>query len=184
MAGGLGPFAIHMLQHILAMNVAAPLIILALHRRLPTDLWRFWPVATICQIGLLWGWHAPPVMASAMAHPGLLFAMHGSLFVSALLFWGALATMPQDNQWRSIFALLVTGKLFCLLAVLLAFSPRLLFGHLHAIGGDGAMLADQQLAGLWMLVACPLTYVLAGIIISWRWLRDLETRYESDGGTA
>ncbi|WP_137392240.1 cytochrome c oxidase assembly protein [Rhodoligotrophos defluvii] len=184
MDASLGPLASHMLQHILTMNLAAPIIVLALRRHLPDGLWRVWPLATLLQLGLLWGWHAPRVFDAAMADTSLLLAMHLSLFASALLFWGALATMPGDQQWRSIFALLITGKLFCLLGVLLTFSPRVLFGHSHGTAHGASALADQQLAGLWMLIACPLTYVAAGIFVSWRWLRDIEKRCEDNGRPA
>jgi len=37
------------------------------------------------------------------------------------------------------------------------------------------MLADQQMAGLLMLVACPLTYVLAAIVIAARWTLRMDT---------
>jgi putative membrane protein len=76
-----------------------------------------------------------------------------------------------------MFALLITGKLFCLLAALLVFSPRVLYpdalaAHRHApVAAD--LLSDQHLAGLLMLVLCPLTYVLAGVLIAERWLREL-----------
>ena len=35
-------------------------------------------------------------------------------------------------------------------------------------------LADQQLAGLLMITACPLTYVTAGVIIAARWVLELD----------
>jgi putative membrane protein len=62
-----------------------------------------------------------------------------------------------------------------LLGALFTFSPRLVY----AAGMSGAHhsqigLADQQLAGLMMIVACPLTYVLAAVVIASRWLFALE----------
>ena len=42
------------------------------------------------------------------------------------------------------------------------------------IAGD-ELLADQRLAGLLMLIACPFCYVLAGIAIAAKWLQELET---------
>jgi putative membrane protein len=75
-----------------------------------------------------------------------------------------------------LFALLVSGKLFCLLAVLLVFAPRFFYGA-HGTHSHGGMpvdqLADQHLAGLLMLVVCPLSYVAAAVAIAAQWLREL-----------
>jgi putative membrane protein len=60
-------------------------------------------------------------------------------------------------------------RLFCLLGAIFVFAPRPLFAH-HG----GVSLEDQQLAGLLMIVACPLTYVVAGTVIAARWVLALE----------
>jgi putative membrane protein len=114
--------------------------------------------------------------------PSLVAQMlwHSSLLLSALLFWRALVP-ASGTGWQSIFAVLVTGKLVCLLAVLLVFSPRLLYlqapgaATKHAIehAAQRPDLADQQVAGLLMLAACPLSYVLAGILLAAQSLSDL-----------
>lgn len=182
----IGPLSAHMLQHVAVMNVAVPILVFGLALRGPDHLWRSWPLATSCQLFLLWGWHNPPALALAMASPAAMAAMHISLALAALWFWAAIASTPASGQWRAIFALLVTGKLFCLLGALLVFAPRHLFpsmvtAHAGHAGPSAAMLGDQQLAGLIMLTACPLTYVLAGIVISARWFLSLERRAAADG---
>jgi putative membrane protein len=54
-------------------------------------------------------------------------------------------------------------------------SPRTLYATLHAGHADQAIaLADQQLAALLMVVACPLTYIAAGVILSAQWLEEIE----------
>jgi putative membrane protein len=106
--------------------------------------------------------------------------MHASLFILSLWFWLAIFARRGSTRWQALLVLLVTGKLFCMLGVLLVFSPRLLYAgisgggyaHLHA----QPALADQQLAGLLMIAACPLTYVLAAIIIAARWLGDISAK--------
>jgi putative membrane protein len=105
--------------------------------------------------------------------------MHVSLFIAALCFWSALLALPQRRRWHAIPALLLTGKLACLLAALLVFAPRLLYeAHphfaLHATAADA--LADQQLAGLLMIVACPLSYLIAGVVFAAQILGDAEAR--------
>jgi putative membrane protein len=101
--------------------------------------------------------------------------MHLSLAAAALWFWLAVLSDRSALRWRALVALALTGKLFCLLGVLLVFAPRLLYAAHPVAPGQpvAAGLADQQLAGLMMVVACPLTYVLAAVIIAARGLRDI-----------
>lgn len=190
MLGGLdvdiGPLSAHMLSHVAVMNVAVPILVFGLALRGPVRLWRTWPLATLCQLCLLWGWHSPPALALAMSSLPAMAAMHISLALSALWFWAAIASTPASGRWRAIFALLVTGKLFCLLGALLVFAPRYLFpemaaAHAGHAGSAATTLGDQQLAGLIMLTACPLTYVLFGIVISARWFFSLEREAAADG---
>ena len=168
-----GPFSIHKMLHIASMNVLAPLAAWAIACR-PTRSIRaswLWP-ATLLQIVLLWTWHSPAVQNAVVRSPALELALHGALFVAALLFWFALLTIPAAARWQTIPALLLTGKLACLLAALLIFAPRPLYesaGHLvHAAEHLSAFRAldDQQLAGLLMITACPLSYLVAAVIIT------------------
>jgi len=164
-----GSLAAHMAVHIVLMNAIAPAIALAFRRqavRLRLD--RRGGVAMVAQLALIWGWHSPPVMSAAM-HSGLLhLAMQASLFAVALWFWGAVVAFAGDARWRAIVILLVTGKVFCLLGILFVFAPRPLFASI------GVTLEDQHLAGLLMVVACPATYVAAGVVIAARWLLSME----------
>ena len=133
--------------------------------------------ASVVQLVLLWGWHAPPALALTLHTPAAHAAMQISCLAAALWFWLAILADRSAMRWRALFALLITGKLFCLLGALLVFAPRLLYGDaaahgLHVAGHDAA-LADQHLAGLLMLAVCPLTYVLAGVVIAAQWLSDL-----------
>ena len=158
----LGGVSSHMAIHIALMNLVAPVIAIALVKRLrPLSSTAFWSIATL-QIGTLWFWHLPTVQAAATTYAGGVLLMHGSLFAVALLFWTGVLQMRGPGRWQAILGLIVTGKLSCLLAALLIFSPRFLYaGHHHA-----ASIEDQQLAGLLMITACPVSYVLAGIVIA------------------
>ena len=157
----LGTLSSHMAMHIALMNVAAPMAAIALAKRLrPLAAAAFWSAATL-QIGALWFWHLPAVQAAATS-PGGALLMHSSLFAVALMFWIGVLQMRGPGRWQAILGLIVTGKLSCLLAALLIFSPRFIYtSHHHATS-----LADQQLAGLLMITACPVSYVLAGIVIA------------------
>jgi putative membrane protein len=179
----LGPLSGQMGVHIALMNVAAPICAAVLRLAWPmirpttgNVLW----ITTIGQMTLLWAWHAPAVQASAMMSPFAHALLHASLFGIAFLFW--LSVLPSTGRrWQAIFALLVTGKLACLLGALLVFSPRLLYPNPQAATVQHAMhhaanwpsLADQHLAGLLMIAACPLSYVLAGIVLAAQTVADL-----------
>jgi putative membrane protein len=168
-----------MAGHILVMNALAPLLALNLAGRSSGQLrllerGRALASASILQIVVLWSVHAPPVIGhlSGAAH----LPLQAILFGIALFFWSAVFSQRGPHRWRALLVLLITGKLFCLLGVLLVFAPRLLYPalpHGHDALVASPMLADQQFAGLIMIVACPLSYVLAAILIAARWLNDI-----------
>jgi putative membrane protein len=177
-----GPLASHMATHLLLMNAVAPLLALAVvaggWRKDSLATGRALALATLVQLLLLWAWHAPAAVGAARHTPAIHALMLLSLSVSAWWFWLAVICDRGAFRWRALFALLVTGKLFCLLGVLLVFAPRLLYGdsapgHAWQMPATADALADQHLAGLLMLVVCPLTYVLAAVVIAAQWLRDL-----------
>jgi putative membrane protein len=176
LAPALGPLSAHMSTHIALMNVLAPSLALALVLRNNQTGAGGWSLATATaiQIAVLWSVHAPPIFG--LGSPALQVLLQALLFATALGFWWTVLAQPPDRAWCSLFTLLVTGKLFCLLGALLVFSPRVLYPAMHAHAGHAgtAVLEDQQLAGMLMLVACPLSYVLAGIVIAARWLRWLD----------
>lgn len=162
----LTPLTAAMAVHVLLMNAFAPVLALriagtsSLAPRLRSGslLW----LATLLQLIALWSAHLPGFRSSSHTAAQLC------LFIAALFFWLAVLAQKEDARWRALFALLITAKLYCLLGVLLVLSPRLLYGYaLHHGAQD---LADQQLAGLVMLAACPLTYIGAATVIAARWL--------------
>ena len=163
----LGPQSSHMALHIAAMNVAAPVLAAALSTRFPSvfghprTLW----AASAAQIVLLWAWHVPSLQQAAMMSHVLQLAMQTTLTISALVFWSAIIVIPEKKRWQAIAALLITGKLACLLSALMIFSPRILY---QTAGHGGLHLDDQQLAGLLMITACPLSYLVAAVVIAAR----------------
>ncbi|TRW96135.1 cytochrome c oxidase assembly protein [Candidatus Methylobacter oryzae] len=169
-----GAFSRHMIIHMALMTAAAPILALKL-RYLSSQ--QSASVSTlvaaiILQLALLFAWHSPPGIRLAMAggHGGALL-MQASLLFSALWFWLTIFSQTGEHLWRSVIALLLTGKLFCLIAVLLVFAPRVLYGL--GAANIPIELADQQLAGLLMVTVCPLTYVLAAIVLICRWFQAL-----------
>lgn len=174
----LQPLSRHMTEHIAIMNVAAPVLALAIHRRgrqMATD-GRSLLLATCAQLTALFGWHVPAALSAVHASSALHIVMQVTLLAAALWFWTMIVAQVRASRWRAIVALLITGKLVCMLGAVLTFAPRPLyaFGPGHPAAHVAETLTDQQLAGLLMLAACPLTYVLAGVVIAARWLRELQ----------
>lgn len=184
----LGPRAGHMASHILLMNALSPALAHAIIASFtPRPVFasaRVLVAATVLQLALLWTWHIPGFEGLAVREPLIHALMQGSLLAASVTFWLAILAEKGVVRWRGIVALSLTGKLSCLLGVLLLFAPRLLYVDVHQahVLPDGdELLADQRLAGLLMLIACPFCYVLAGIAIAVKWLQDIETAPRGQG---
>jgi putative membrane protein len=172
-----GVFSRHMIIHIALMTVAAPVLAsLLLNRRYsslqPSSVSTLF-AAIATQAALLFAWHSPPGIGLALdGHAGALF-MQATLLFSAIWFWLTVFNQTGKYLWRGVFALLLTGKLFCLMAILLIFAPRVLYGITAANMPLPVELADQQFAGLLMVTVCPISYVLAAIVLISRWFQTL-----------
>jgi putative membrane protein len=178
----LGALSALMVQHLLVMNVIAPLAAATLGGRLSSGIDRtglLWGAA-FAQILMLWGWHVPAIQQAAGTSLALHLAMLVLLAGSAVLFWSVLLRAAHQSRWSGIAALLLTGKLACLLGGLMIFAPRELYelaGLAFSICTAGpSTLADQQLAGLMMIAACPLSYIVAGVVMAAQMLARLERR--------
>ncbi|MEX0900128.1 MAG: cytochrome c oxidase assembly protein [Gammaproteobacteria bacterium] len=167
----------HMAQHMILLAVVPPLVVAG--KPVPVLLgifppraarflarpahWRDWPTglgaATLGQLIVLWGWHAPLALEWAARSDAVHWLMHASFVVAGFLFWSAL--------WRSArggIAIAVTMGHMGLLAALMTFSPR----PWYAAYPD---LVDQQLAGLIMWVPGAVPYLVGGLALVARWLR-------------
>lgn len=176
----IGPLSHHMLVHILLMNILAPVIALSAEivgnkgKILPTS-----PIGIgILQIAALWAAHSPAAVTWATTSAGGSGLIHATLFLLSILFWMVVFAQRGPYRWRSLLMLLGTGKLFCLLGALLVFAPRVLYPELHRLAhtAEHSGLRDQQLAGLLMIAACPLTYVLAAVVIAAKWISDVSAK--------
>ena len=163
-------FAVHMLQHLLAMNVAAPLLALAAGpsgRGAPWEL----AVMTASQLAGLWLWHMPLSFAATHDSPALDALMKGSMFGLAWLFWRAVLAHRARPIWPALLALLITAKGFCLLGAALIFARHPLYPTVGNPQKWGLTpLDDQQLAGLFMVSTCALIYVSAATALFAAWL--------------
>lgn len=177
------PLSHHMGMHILAMNGVAPLLAISalIFRPKVAESFasgRLLAISSTAQIFALWLAHTPAwIELSLPSLPVYLFTQL-ILFAAALTFWFGVFGQRGEGRAYPLLALLIAGKLFCLLGALLVFSPSAVYAasiwEICAPGTSPAqLLADQQLAGLLMLTACPLSYVVAGIVIAALWLSEL-----------
>jgi putative membrane protein len=103
-------FSAHMVQHLVLMLVAAPLLALgsprlALAWSLPaTRLWRLIPgrpsVAFALHVVALWAWHVPSLYDAALANGAVHAAEHASFLATGVLFWWALLPAPGPRLAR------------------------------------------------------------------------------------
>jgi putative membrane protein len=153
----------HMVQHLLLMTVAAPLILLgdpleALARWLPTQVGPFlgkvalhpifcWLAGTCTVIG----WHIPAAFALGMRSNLWHDAELISFLAAGLLFWWpVIQPWPGGSAWSpwSIPVYLFLATLPCdALSAFLTFCGRLVYPH---YAGAGSALADQERAGALM----------------------------------
>ncbi|WP_280137468.1 cytochrome c oxidase assembly protein [Bosea sp. Root381] len=176
----IGPLTLQMLFHLAAMNVVGPVLAASLPTSTRLALrrpWLLWSGAAL-QMALLWAWHAPAVQhgttGAELPHATSLLI----LAAAGTLFWACVIESARRGSWGGLAALLLTGKLACLLGVLLIFATRDLYGLpgvvLAFCTTGPSSLDDQQLAGLLMITACPLSYLTAGVWQAARMLLGLE----------
>tara|TARA_B100000678_G_scaffold291050_1_gene305988 strand:- start:8585 stop:9250 length:666 start_codon:yes stop_codon:yes gene_type:complete len=160
----------HMLGHIVLMSLIAPLIahiLQQLKRSSSATISRLW-LAAFFQLSVFLLLHTPQAHAIATSHGFRWLAMSGVLLTTSVWFWSEVMAESRASSPNAIPVLLLTGKIVCLVAVLMVFAPRILYPGHTAHG-----LADQQLAGLIMLSVCPLTYIGAAVILTSRWFANL-----------
>ncbi len=185
----------HMVQHVLLMFVAAPMIAVsvpgpALIRGLPTQVRRSF-VSTRRATGLfaglrwlrapmrrwmlfvavLWLWHASALYEAAVENRWVHTVEHASFIGAALLLWssvlGARRTrLPDGLGVLAVFALMMQGVV---LAALITFS-QFAWYEPYAAGAPGWGLdavTDQRLAGLLMWFPTSLiNLIIAGVLLA------------------
>jgi putative membrane protein len=201
-------FSAHMLQHVLLMLVAAPLLVLG--RPLVAFVWalpRGWrprvgaafhtpgvraswhavthPIsAWLLHAAAIWVWHAPGLYQATLGNELVHFLQHASFFGTALLFWWAALEMGRRTQARHGFGVLyifTTAVHSSILGALLTFSLLLwypIYATRTEVWGFTA-LEDQQLGGLIMWVPAGVVYVVATLALVAAWLAAAEQRARS-----
>lgn len=194
-------FAAHMVQHVLLMLAAAPLLVLGtplapMMLALPST-WRTRigralrsrPVRSfaaplthsfvvgVIGIAALWLWHMPSLYEAALRHDLAHAVEHASFLGAAALFWGIV--FPAGRRTRLGAALLlvfVTMLQSGGLGALIVFARAPLYAsHAESATRWGLTpLQDQQLAGTIMWVPMGVIYLLTALWLVGSWLRTME----------
>lgn len=176
-------FSARVAQHLLVIQVAAPLFVLAWP---PAAIrWPAWIRALARPLGspeiawgafglFLWLWHLPGPYMAALASDAVLWTMHGTLFAGALAAWrSVLAPSEPTLRMRGLLAAFGTSVHLAMLAGLLIFAAGPLFPYHATTTAPWGIspLEDQQLGGLIMGVVGSTVYVALNLLAAARWLR-------------
>ncbi len=191
----------HMLQHLLLVLVVPPLLLMAI----PDFLWlraKRWAFCRLCDyvlslpavawlIGVLTltVWHWPLLYEAALQSESIHVVEHLCFLASATVFWYPVIVGAAEHHLSAPGAtmyFMAAGMANTLLAILIAFSPRVLYptylqptdpqGILFLIrhGWGISALGDQEIAGLMMWVPGSFPYLIATFAILIRWFSDGE----------
>lgn len=147
---------IHMVQHLLLMMAAPPLLwlgdpLLPLLRGLPAPVRQYWisplfrsrltrsvfgrltslPVAWVLFIAATWIWHAPQLYQLALVSPGWHYLQHAFFLATAMLFWFPVVqpypARISGNRWAILPYLFLADIQNTALSSLLTFSEKPLY---------------------------------------------------------
>lgn len=195
-------FSAHMIQHLILMVVAAPLLVMAhpvavltrgvprvgrhLIRRLrslravrPATAAAGHPVSVwVVGTVVLWVWHLPLPYEAAVRHDGLHALEHATLVGVSALLWSAVLDRRRHPLAvpAAVALLFATGLQGAALGAILTLAPDPLYGVHEASAPlwGLSIVEDQQLAGVLMWVPPGLVYLaVVGYLLA-QWFRSLE----------
>jgi putative membrane protein len=173
----------HMIQHLLLMTIAPPLIWLgeplltAQPRgwRFPQGLGRLLGHPAFCWLAAavaLIVWHAPAVFALGMHSPAWHFVEHASFLATGLLFWWPVIepwpSVARWPRWSMLLYLFLATAPCDVLSGLLVFSDQVVYPMYHSMPRMGGLspLEDQQCAAALMWTCVTVVFLVAGTILS------------------
>jgi putative membrane protein len=195
-------FSVHMVQHLLLMLVAAPLLLagapitLALRVARPSVrrrlLWVLhspvlraisFPVVTWTLFAAVnWGWHFSSLYDQALENTALHYFQHATFLGAALLFWWP-AIGADPSPWRlphpaRLFYLFLALPQNSFLGVALLNTGTVLYPHYvtNLRSWGPTPLDDQHLGGILMWVAGDIAFLVGMAIVIVVWMRHEERR--------
>ncbi|MGE0879579.1 MAG: cytochrome c oxidase assembly protein [Acidimicrobiia bacterium] len=176
-------FPVHMVQHLVLVLVAAPLLALgAPEARMSVCLRRAGvAVRPLPGVGLgggwlaflvpLWLWHAPAFYDAALRSDAVHALEHATMLAGSFVFCRSviLAVRRRHTYGLAILAVATSGLHSGALGALLLTSSTPLSVRYGAVSADP--LHDQQLAGVLMWVGAAPVYVLSTLALLAGWIR-------------
>jgi putative membrane protein len=199
-------FFMHMVQHMLLLDLVPILAILGLTKAILRPLTRAVgdlegragvlahpAFAVVLYVAVIWGWHVPAAYDLALRHPVVHVLEHVSFLAAGSLYWWHLlspirARMRLDGMGPVLY--MASTKLFVgALGMGLAFAPSALYPYYvhHARVWGLSAHDDQSIAGLFMAVEQSLVMGIALVVLFVRALTESEReqlrkeRYRLDG---
>ena len=198
-------FSVHMVQHLLLMLAAPPLLVWS--RPAIAFVWafspswrkrigRFWAsagfgslfsllmrpiVVWVLFVGSFVFWHLPRPYSWALHNEFIHALEHASFFLTSLAFWTLVVEPSGQRRLGYASALLyvaVTAVLSGLPGALMILAPRAFYPD-HAAGAGAwglTLMEDQQLAGLIMWIPAGAIYIGAAAWLFVRMMRGSERR--------
>jgi len=158
-------FSAHMLQHMVLVLVAAPLLAISRVFVPRTKTMTSPALVTVLHAIALWVWHLPAFYDAAMRNQVLHVAEHASFLLTAVLFW-MVASAAGIDRFKRVGLVFVTMLQSGALGAVIVFASRPLYAT-HALdAAPDRVLADQQLAGAIMWVPPGVVYlaVMLGLL--------------------
>lgn len=198
---------VHMIQHLLLMLVAAPLVLLgsplllAVRSLPPGRLRQAWTRAARGRgfrilghpllgwavfVAVLAGTHFTPLYDAALEHRALHALEHALYLGGALLFWWPVVGRDPSAHRLShplrLLYLALVAPANTIIAVAIAGSGRVLYPHYAAVARDWgpSPLLDQSMAGSLMWVAGDLCLVAAAGLVLAGWMRHDRARSDRE----
>jgi putative membrane protein len=195
-------FSVHMVQHLLLMLVAAPLLLgggpITLTLRVSTPSVRrtilrvlhspvvkaisFPVVAWLLFAAVNWGWHFSTLYDEALENQLLHYLQHTTFLAAALLFWWPV-TGVDPSPWRlrypvRLFYLFLALPQNSFLGVALLSTGTVLYPHYvtNVRGWGPTPLEDQQLGGVLMWIAGDIAFLVGMAVVIWLWMRAEERK--------
>lgn len=194
----------HMVQHVLVVLVAAPLLAASApsgallrgsplpvrqavgrcRRRLrvvtrPLRALRHPGTVWVLHVVTLWFWHAAVPYGAALEHEPIHVVEHSTFLLTGVLFWRVILSPRRAIRvvpGSGVILVFAMGMQSVFLSLLLTFAPSPWYSAYATSTSPWQLtpLADQQLAGVIMWVPAGLVYLAVGLALVVTWVRDDE----------
>ena len=179
--------SVHMVQHVLLLVVAPPLLLLGLSPSMARAVAAWpgvrratdpWPALAASSV-ILVGWHIPALYDLTLQSESIHIVEHLTFIAAGLLFWwpvlratSAAARRQLGDGWKLVYLFAGTIPQDAV-ALPLIFSRALFYpfyGTAPRLAGWLTPVVDQDVAGVVMMVLAKVSVLIAMLVIFFRWV--------------